>query len=418
MVVEKKSGCLIGRVRSEFGFITGNFAIMVASWLVLDFASELPYTYYPLYVQALGGTAATIGLIGAVEGISRGIVQIPGGYLADKYGRKWLIASMTLVAAFARLFYIFAPTWEWILVGAFLVGVTNIYGPALMAIVADSVPKEKRGMAYSIITLINSVSTTPAPLLAGILYVRMGLVPSMRLGYGVALIGFLIAAVMRIRLKETVEKPEKFSAGDVAATIPSSIRESFGVWRLVPRTAFIFFISNLFSSFAIGLFQPVITLYAVNDLHIDPVALSYIMTAMFVTMIIIAIPSGKLIDKIGRKKPLIIAGLASIAWIPLFIWGDFWRLILAMTLAGLLIVLFNAAGNTLFADLIPREHRGKANGALGFWSMLTMSAGQIAGGWLYDNVNHQLPFWGEAIMMVPSILLIVFFIKEPEKIED
>jgi predicted MFS family arabinose efflux permease len=50
--------------------------------------------------------------------------------------------------------------------------------------------------------------------------------------------------------------------------------------------------------------------------------------------------------------------------------------------------------------------------------MLAMSGGQIAGGWLYDNVNHQLPFWGEAIMMVPSILLIVFFVKEPEKIED
>ncbi len=89
-----------------------------------------------------------------------------------------------------------------------------------------------------------------------------------------------------------------------------------------------------------------------------------------------------------------------------------------MTLAGLLIVLFNAAGNTLFADLIPREHRGKANGALGFWSMLAVSTGQIFGGWLYDNVNHQLPFWGEAAMMVPTLLIIVFFVKEPERAED
>jgi MFS family permease len=408
----------VGRLRGEFGFITGNFAIMIASWLVLDFAGELPATYYPLYIEALGGTASTIGLIGAVEAIARGIVQIPGGYLADKYGRKWLIATMTFVAAFARLFYIFAPTWEWILIGAFLVGVTNIYGPALMAIVADSVPKEKRGMAFSLINLIASVSTTPAPLLAGVLYARMGLIPSMRLSYGVALAGFLIAALLRIRLKETVEKPEKFNARDVVQTLPSSMRGSWGVWKLLPRDAFIFFIAHLFTNFAIGLFQPVMTLYIVNDLGIDPIALSYIMTAMFVTMIIIAIPSGKLIDKIGRKKPLLIAGLASIAWVPLLVWGDFWRLILAMTIAGLLIVLFNSAGNTLFADLVPREHRGKANGAMGFWGMLVMSAGQIAGGWLYDNVNHQLPFWGEALFMVPSILLIVFFIKEPEKIED
>jgi MFS family permease len=186
----------------------------------------------------------------------------------------------------------------------------------------------------------------------------------------------------------------------------------------VPRSAFIFFISKFISSFAWGLFLPFITLYVVNDLGIDPVALSYIMTAMFMTMILVAIPSGKLIDKIGRKKPLIIAGVVSIAWVPLLVWGDFWRLILAMTLAGLLIILFDSAGNTLFADLIPKEHRGKANGSLGFFSMITMSAGQITGGWLYDNVNHQLPFWGEAIMMIPSILLIAFLVEEPEKIED
>ncbi len=316
-------GGLVGRLKSEFGFIAGNFLIMMASWLILDFASELPGTYYPLYIQALGGTAATIGLIGAVEAISRGVVQIPGGYLADKYGRKWLITSMTFVAAFSRLLYIFAPTWEWILVGAFLVGVTNIYGPALMAIVADSTPKEKRGMAFSIITLINSVSTTPAPLIAGFLYARMGLIPSMRLGYGVALAGFLIAAFLRLRLKETVEKPEKFDAAEVAATIPSSLKQSFGIWKILPHEAFMFFVANLFCSFAVGLFQPVVTLYAVGDLGIDPVAFSYIMTAMFVTMIVIAIPSGKLIDRAGRKIPLIIAGVASILWVPLFVWGDF-----------------------------------------------------------------------------------------------
>jgi predicted MFS family arabinose efflux permease len=55
---------------------------------------------------------------------------------------------------------------------------------------------------------------------------------------------------------------------------------------------------------------------------------------------------------------------------------------------------------------------------MGFWGMLAMSAGQIAGGWLYDNVGHQLPFWGEALFMVPSILLIIFFVHEPEKRED
>ncbi|MCW4036783.1 MAG: hypothetical protein NWE75_06285, partial [Candidatus Bathyarchaeota archaeon] len=91
----KEEKGLIGRIRSEFGFIRGNFLVMVLSWLILDFASEMPSTYYPKYVEALGGTAAIIGLIGASELVARALVQIPGGYLADKYGRKWLIFTMT-----------------------------------------------------------------------------------------------------------------------------------------------------------------------------------------------------------------------------------------------------------------------------------------------------------------------------------
>ena len=105
-------------------------------------------------------------------------MQIPGGYFADKYGRKWLIAIMTFVAVFSRLFYIFAPTWEWILVCAFLVDVTNIYGAR-------------------------------------------------------ALVGFLVAALMRLRLKDTVEKPDKLNMREVAATIPFSKRE---LRRLAPPT--------------------------------------------------------------------------------------------------------------------------------------------------------------------------------------
>ncbi len=77
-VTIQKAG-LLGRFRSEFGFIQGNFLVMVMSWIILDFASELPATYYPKYVEALGGTAAIIGLIGAVEMIARAFVQIPGG---------------------------------------------------------------------------------------------------------------------------------------------------------------------------------------------------------------------------------------------------------------------------------------------------------------------------------------------------
>jgi MFS family permease len=411
--LEAKGG-ILAKIRSEFAFIQGNFLVMVLSWLVLDFASELPSTYYPKYVEALGGTAAVIGLIGAVEQVSRALVQIPGGYLADKYGRKWLIFSMTFLAGIARVLFVFAQSWEWILLGSILVGFTGIYQPALNAIIADSVPKEKRGIGFSIINLIASASTTPAPLIAGILYTRMGLIPSVRLSYIVVVIGFITASFLRTKLKETVEDPAKINIREMMGEYPASFRESVNVWRVVPQGAFVLFLVFVLTQFTVGLFLPVFTLYILDDLGIGYIAFSYVMTSLFASMIILAIPSGMLIDKIGKKKPLmasfVIWGLA----LPLLIWGDFYRLLVSMSLIGLLQVLINGAGSALTADLVPREHRGKVNGSRGFFATLALSMGMFTGGWLYDNIGHQVPFLIQFALIIPPFLLIYLYIKEPK----
>lgn len=405
---------LLQRLRSEFDFVQGNFLVMVMSWLFLDFFTELPGTYYPLYVKALGGTASSIGLIGAVQNVAIALVQIPGGYLTDKYGRRWLIASMTFVAAFARLFYAYAPIWEWIMVGAVISGFCSIYQPALGAIVADSLPKEKRGMGFSIINLITSVSTTPAPLIAGYLFTRYGLVPSMRLTYKMVFMGFIVAAILRTRLKETVESPAKINVKEMLGEYPVSLRESVNVWRLVPAAVFVLFLISVITSFASGLFQPVLTLYIVKDLGISEVELSYIMTALPVTMILLALPAGKMVDRVDKRVPIMLSFVLWGAAILLLVYGDFYRLILSMMLVGLLMILVNSATSALSAELVPREHRGKVNGSRGFFAMIAAALGQLTGGWLYDNVSHQMPFLIELLLIIPPIVMAWLWLKTPE----
>ena len=409
---------LLGRIRSEFGFIEGNFLVMVVSWLVLDFFVELPSTYYPLYVEALGGTAAIIGLIGAAQMVANAVVQIPGGYLADKYGRKWLICSMTFVAALARVFYVMAPTWEWIMVGAIISGFAAIYQPALNAIVADSLPKEKRGMGFSIINLIASVSTTPAPLLAGYLLSIYGLVPSQRLIYKLVIAGFMVSAALRLRLKETVVSPAKINAGDLLREYPPSLRESINVWRLVPASAFILFLVNVAMNFTSGLFTPILTLYMIQELGISEIGLSYIMTALPVSMIILALPAGKLLDVVGRRKPIMAAFALWAVAIVLFVYGDFYRLLAAMVLVGLIMVMANSAIGALMADLVPSEHRGKVNGSKGFFGLLAASAGNLTGGWMYDNVSRQLPFLVQIGLVAIPLLMVWLWVEEPAHVDQ
>jgi MFS family permease len=139
------------------------------------------------------------------------------------------------------------------------------------------------------------------------------------------------------------------------------------------------------------------------------------MTTLFVSMILLALPAGKIIDKVGKKKPLMAAFVIWAIAVPLLIWGDFYRLIVSMSLIGLLQVLISGAAMALTADLVPREHRGKVNGSRGFFTMIALSLGMFAGGWLYDNVGHQVPFLLQFVLIIPPFLLVYFFIEEPEK---
>ena len=52
------------RLLEEFSFIEGNYAIVVIRWILIDFAGEIPATYYALYVLNLGATETILGIIG------------------------------------------------------------------------------------------------------------------------------------------------------------------------------------------------------------------------------------------------------------------------------------------------------------------------------------------------------------------
>lgn len=88
---------------------------------------------------------------------------------------------MTFLVGLAQLFYALAPNWNFILIGTLIAGLCRIYLQAMMAISADSIPQEHRGIAYSLHSLVTGIASMPGPMMAGLLLVEFGLVPGMRL---------------------------------------------------------------------------------------------------------------------------------------------------------------------------------------------------------------------------------------------
>lgn len=408
----------LDKLRKEFSFIKGNYAIIVASWILMDFANELPGTYYSLYVLKLGATETILGTIGFSSFLVLASVQFPGGYLADKFGRRWLISSMTFGVALCYIFYAIAPSWHFILIGTVLMSLCLIYQAALMAIVADSVPSEKRGMAFGIIMLITSASTTPGPFVAGILYSQFGLVQGMRIGYGIVVSLYLTAAFLRLRLKETMTNTRKPSLNELLHAYPIALRESFGVWKRVPRSMFYLFLSFAIMIFGFAAVQLYFVVYAVEELMIDEAIWPFILTALFVTMIVLSIPIGKIVDKINRKLPILAAYILFGGSMWLFVNGDLPILFVSLVLVGVAQVMMNAAFGALQADLTPKEQRGKVNGFTNFTNNILMALGSLAGGILYEHVSPQLPFFLAIIFIVPSFIVTLTMVHEPEKREE
>jgi MFS family permease len=404
--------------RREFSFFKGNYAIIVTSWILIDFAFELPGTYYALYVLELGATETIIGMIGLVEFLALASMQFPGGYLADKFGRKWLISSMTFGVAFCYILYAIAPSWHFILIGAVLLGLVSIYDPAVNAIVADSLPPERRGMGYGLIMLIVSATTTPGPFLAGILYNEFGLVQGMRIGYGLVVVLWLFAAFLRLRLKETIANTRKPSLNELLHAYPIALKESLRVWKKVPRSMFYLLLS--FVSFHLGwaAVQRYLVVYAVQELLIDEAVWPLILTALFVTMIVLAVPMGKVVDRFNRKIPLLISYLTAMVALWLFVTGDLLRLFFSLAIFGVAIVMIDSAYSALEADLTPKEHRGKVTGFRYFSAYIMMAIGNLVGGMLFEHFSPQLPFFLAIIFFIPSFILTLTMVHEPEKREE
>lgn len=399
--------------KSDFSFFTGNYRILVLSWIVMDLAMEMPNPNFQYYVQALGGTGMGVGLIGFANFISMAAVSFPGGYLADKYGRRGIITIMTFGMALSHLILALAPSWEFILFGSIVNSLCLIYQPALFAMFQDSLPPEQRGIGSSITQLINSTFNTPGPLIAGVLLLQFGLVPSMRIIYFLMTSLFLISATIRLRLKESKAQYTPIRVQSILSSYPEAVRESIQVWKKVPRSMFWLFIGQTFWMFGFALTQVINALYARDILFIPESQWWLVYFPLLITMGAASIPVGTAIDRVGRKKPLYFALIIWTSATLLFINGTFLTVIIAMALFGLAQLLAMAASTALSADLVSSEHRGRVNGSINFAGYIAMACGMLLGNYLYVNISPQTPFYSMLALVIPIFFIIHTFIQEP-----
>ncbi len=147
--------------RGDQAVLRGNFLIITVSWIIMFSVQPIPDTYASLFYLHLGANELLLSIVYFAGSIAVALVQFPGGYLADKHGRRWLVVSMTFGLAFGSLLFVFAPSWQFILIGLLVQNICSIYGPALMTMVIDSLPANNRGAGFSFQSVITLCSCQP-----------------------------------------------------------------------------------------------------------------------------------------------------------------------------------------------------------------------------------------------------------------
>jgi len=347
--------------RGESAVLRGNFLIITISWIIFFFAQPIPDTYASLYYIHLGADVFLISIIGFVGSIAIALVQFPGGYLADKHGRRWLIVSMTFGIAIGSLFFIFAPSWQFIVIGLLIQNVCSIYGPALMAMVIDSLPPQNRGAGFSFQSVVSTLVLLPAPLIAQYLVATFNFDLGMRVAYTIASIAYFSAAILRFKLTETLPATAETAKPTLISVLreyPKAVKEGLSVWRKVPDSAFKLFLAVIIINGLVVSCQAYFVVYATYELGISEMQWAIVVAFRYLSIAIPAIIAGLSMDALGKKRFLVLGYLLYVPGMLLFINADFNMLLLAFFFFGLGNLLQLNSYQVLMGDLIPRGMRG------------------------------------------------------------
>jgi len=403
------------RIRAEFSFMRGNLLTLIASWLFVFFTFSLVFSFESPFFRELGAPPFVIGLMGSVGAATLGLVRIPGAYITDKYGRKQIIVTMTFLIAFSFVFYVFAPDWRFVLIGMVISNLSLIYQPALDAILADSIPPEKRGMGYAATNVIPNIPTVFAPALAGYLVEIYGIVPGMRIVYTIVFFCMLAAAIIRLLfLKETLTNPQKIRLTEVKAAFRNSLQAILEAWRDMSGSLKFLTLAFLVSAFEEPMFRMFTSLYVFDVIGLGKLEWGLANTASIAATLAFGFPMGKLVDKIGRKKSIVFANLIFIsATVAFLMAGTLNHLIVVFLMFAIGGSLLGPAYSALLADMIPREKRGRIMGTIVTLNILATVPASGLAGFLY-GVSPSHPFTFVVLLAIAVTLIIFLAVREPK----
>lgn len=170
--------------------VTASMALLI----MLGAGGEL--ALLPLLVtNHLRLSAASAGTAMLVVGVVGGILMVPGGYVADHWGRKQAMIAGGVISAAGFVVYAIAGTFAEVIVGAAIRALGSaLIWPAAIAWISDSIPRRRHAFFMGIFGEFENVGVTIGPVLGGLAWSLAGIQSAFYVYAGAALLAAVVAA--------------------------------------------------------------------------------------------------------------------------------------------------------------------------------------------------------------------------------
>jgi len=399
----------LSRLKNFLKAQSKNFRVIMARGLFANFAGGLTQNYTSVYAVELGADPIELGSLRSIGDLVNVFLSAPTGWLADRYGLKKLYLIGLILEALIPLGYALSWNWQMLVVPMIFFSTTWVITyPIERILLANALKGKDRATGFGIFSSISRIPLIFAPIIAGVIVTWLGGISADAI-QPLYFISFIILSLTLIwvysRLQESRANLTRFEEGFLKGFLELASRKEVRKWLLI----------EILGSFTFGATMPFMMVYAVEVKHADALILGFMGSAMNIVSILTAIPIGRIGDKIGRKKTILLLRPALYAsYILLVVAPSPEILILSFALSGILWSTFNV-WMTMQLEIVPADQRGRWIGTINTLRSMVRIPAPIIGGILWTYIDPSVPFI--LLVLVDLLIRMPIFLTIPETLK-
>lgn len=363
---------------ADFLSLERNVTLASSAIFLLGFGEELWKKFLPKYLETLGAGTPIIGLFGTAEDFFDGVYQYPGGWIADRFGRRNAFLIFLALAFAGYLVYLLGPSWPFAFLGlALVMAWQSMASPAMFAVIGDALPPEKRAMGFSIQSILKRVPVVIAPVIGGLMIASRGVISGVHAGLIITLVMAGLTAFLLLLIRVPRQSHE--------------VTNIFGVWASLQQGLRRLLVSDIFIRTCEGMTDVLVILYVTNVLRVSVARFGTLIAIQFITTLIVYIPAAKAVERVGRW-PFVVATFCAFALFPLAIVSarGFGGLVVAFIIGGLREI-GEPARKAMIVDFAKPKLRARSVGLYYLLRSLAITPAAAVGGLLW-KLAPQAPF--------------------------